>query len=141
MSEEGASFAVLGVDIEALGSAVGRYWGLEDAVLLMFRRVPLAAPVHHANTDEDMLRLSASCANEVVDSRSVPAHHRAAFMQRVVQRYGRLLGISLRDVNLAAQGVSPEQAEAGDAGDAPGKVGVPPKPGASPREAQHGAAS
>ena len=141
MSEEGASFAVLGVDIEALGSAVGRHWGLEDAVLLMFRRVPLSAPVHHADTDEDLLRLSASCANEVVDSRSVPAHHRAAFLQRVVQRYGRLLGISLRDVQLAAQGVAPEQAEAGDAVDAADKAAVTPKPGAAPRVVQQGAAS
>lgn len=141
MSEEGASFAVLGVDIEALGSAVGRHWGLEDAVLLMLRRLPLAAPVHHADSDEDMLRLSASCANEVVDSRSVPAHHRAAFLLRVVQRYGRLLGISLRDVQLAAQGVSPEPAEPGDAGDAADKAGGPPKSGAAPRLAQHGAAS
>ena len=141
MSEEGASFAVLGVDIEALGSAVGRHWGLEDAVLLMFRRVPLSAPVHHADTDEDLLRLSASCANEVVDSRSVPAHHRAAFLQRVVQRYGRLLGISLRDVQLAAQGVAPEQAEAGDAVDTADKAAVALKPGGAPRVVQQGAAS
>ena len=139
MSEEGASFAVLGVDIEALGSAVGRHWGLEDAVLLMFRRVPLSAPVHHADTDEDLLRLSASCANEVVDSRSVPAHHRAAFLQRVVQRYGRLLGITLRDVQLAAQGVAPEQAEAGDAVDAADKAAVAPKLAAAPRPVQQGA--
>jgi hypothetical protein len=141
MSEEGASFAVLGVDIEALGSAVGRHWGLEDAVLLMFRRLPLAAPVHHADTDEDMLRLAASCANEVVDSRGVPVQHRTAFLQRVVQRYGRLLGIGLRDVQQAAQGVSPEQAEAGDVGDAVDKIGAPLKPGASPRADQLGAAS
>ena len=141
MSEEGASFAVLGVDIEALGSAVGRHWGLEDAVLLMFRRVPLSAPVHHADTDEDLLRLSANCANEVVDSRSVPAHHRAAFLQRVVQRYGRLLGISLRDVQLAAQGVAPEQAEAGDAVDTADKAAVALKPGGAPRVVQQGAAS
>ena len=44
----------------------------------------------------------------MVDSRSVPAHHRAAFLQRVVQRYGRILGITLRDVQLAAQGKSPQ---------------------------------
>jgi hypothetical protein len=38
-----------------------------------------------------------------------------AWLQRVVQRYGRMLGISLRDVQLAAQGVSPyaEPAEHG----------------------------
>ena len=43
MSEEGASFAVLGVDIDVLGAAVARYWGLDDTVLPMLRRLPLAA--------------------------------------------------------------------------------------------------
>jgi non-specific serine/threonine protein kinase len=115
MSEEGASFAVLGVDIDALGAAVARYWGLDETVLPMLRRVPLAAPVHHADTDNDLLRLSASCANEVVDSRSVPPHHRSAFLHRVVQRYGRALGITLQEVQLAAQGVAPHE-RADDAG-------------------------
>jgi len=141
MSEEGASFAVLGVDIEALGHAVGRHWGLEDGVLQMIRRVPLAAPVHHADTDDDMLRLSASCANEVVDSRSVPAHHRAAFLQRVVQRYGRGLGISLRDVQLAAQGVSPQQEESADGAPAAGKPQHLVVPPAAPQPAQQGTRS
>jgi eukaryotic-like serine/threonine-protein kinase len=112
MSEEGASFAVLGVDIDALGAAVARYWGLDDTVLPMLRRVPLAAPVHHADNDNDLLRLSASCANEVVDSRTVAPHHRLAFLHRVVQRYGRVLGITLQEVQLAAQGIAPhEQAD------------------------------
>jgi len=108
MSEESASYAVLGVDSDVLGAAVGRHWGLDDSVLNMIRRIPLSAPVHHTDADGDMLRVTASCANEVVDSRSVPAHHRAAFLQRVVQRYGRVLGITLRDVQLAAQGKSPQ---------------------------------
>lgn len=115
MSEEGASYAVLGVDIDALGAAVARHWGLDDTVLPMLRRVPLATPVHHAESDNDLLRLSASCANEVVDSRSVPPHHRAGYLHRVLQRYGRVLGITLQDVQLAAQGISPHErpAEAG----------------------------
>lgn len=107
MGEEGASFAVLGVDIDALGTAVARHWGLDESVVHMMRRVPWSAPVHSPDGDNDLLRLTASCANEVVDSRAVPAHHRQAWLQRVVQRYGRVLGISLRDVQLAAQGVSP----------------------------------
>ncbi len=107
MGEEGASFAVLGVAIDALGVGVARHWGLDDAVVHMMRRVPWTAPVHNPDGDDDLLRLTASCANEVVDSRAVPAHHRVAWLQRVVQRYGRMLGISLRDVQLAAQGVSP----------------------------------
>jgi non-specific serine/threonine protein kinase len=109
MSEEGAAFAVLGVSVDALGAAVGRHWGLDEGVLHMMRRVPLDAPVHHADGDGDALRLTASCANEVVDARAVPAHHRMAFLHRVVQRYGRALGVTQREVLLAAQGLPPDQ--------------------------------
>ncbi len=109
MSEHSASFAVLGVAVDALGQAVARHWGLDDAVLQMIRRLPLTAPVHAADNDDDMLRLSASCANEVVDSQGLPTHQRAAFLLRVVQRYGPVLGISLREVQLAAQGLAPDK--------------------------------
>ena len=136
MSEEGASFAVLGVDVDALGAAVGRHWTLEDPVLHLMRRVPLSAPVHHADSDDDLLRLTASCANEVVDSRAVPGHHRAAFLLRVVQRYGRALGVSLRDVQQSAQGIPPDQPA-----DAAAPNDLPPTIGHAPAEAttsQHG---
>jgi non-specific serine/threonine protein kinase len=109
MSEASASFAVLGVDVDALGAAVARHWGLDDAVLQMIRRVPLSSAVHHADSDNDLLRLSASCANEVIDARTAPPHHRASILQRVVQRYGRVLGINLNDVQLAAQGIAPHE--------------------------------
>ncbi len=124
MGEEGASFAVLGVDIDALGVAVARHWGMDDSVVHMVRRVPWTAPVHSPDGDDDLLRLTASCANEVVDARSVPAHHRLAWLQRVVQRYGRILGVTLRDVQMAAQGVSPYDEPADHA------AGSAPQPGA-----------
>ena len=124
MSEEGAACAVLGVSIDALGAAVGRHWGLDDAVLHMMRRVPLDAPVHHADADGDALRLTASCANEVVDARSVPAHRRMAFLHRVVQRYGRALGVTQREVLLAAQGIAPDQDGEPAAESAPGPLPV-----------------
>ena len=108
MSEEAAAFAVLGVDIETLGAAVGRHWGLDDSVLQMIRRVPVAQPVHAPDGDDDLLRLTGSCANEVVDARAVPAAHRSAALHRVVQRYGRILGVTLQEVQLAVQGQSPQ---------------------------------
>ena len=46
-----ATMAVLGVDLEAIGSAVARWWGLDDSVLTMMRRVPLTAAVHQADAD------------------------------------------------------------------------------------------
>jgi eukaryotic-like serine/threonine-protein kinase len=111
MSEEGASFAVLGVDCEALSHAVGRHWGLDDDVLHMMRRVPITAPVRSAENDDGVLRLTSSCANEVVDAQVLPAAQQAGAMQRVAQRYGRALGVALRDLQLAAQGIAPGQAE------------------------------
>ncbi len=107
MTEEGASLAVLGVDIDALGAAVARHWGLDDAVLHMIRRFGTGTAVRAIESDDDMLRATASCANEVVDALSLPARHGAAAMQRVAQRYGRALGMTLRDLQLAAQGQSP----------------------------------
>ena len=129
MSEEGAAFAVLGVAIDALGAAVGRHWGLDENVLHMMRRLPLTAPVHHADADGDALRLTASCANEVVDARAVPAHHRMAFLHRVVQRYGRALGVTQREVLLAAQGIAPDQAPDAGFDPVPDKVSAAPGPG------------
>jgi non-specific serine/threonine protein kinase len=127
MGEEGASFAVLGVDIDVLGAAVARSWGLDDQVVHMMRRVPWTAAVHSPDGDDDLLRLSASCANEVVDSRAAPAHHRQAWLQRVAQRYGRVLGVTLRDLQLSAQGISPHDQAPPAAASAqpPGQHGAP----------------
>ncbi len=103
MSEEAASFAVLGVDTEALGAAVARLWGLDDSVLAMVRRLPLSTPVRHADSDDELLRAVASCANEAVDALALPPPRVAAALQRVVQRYGRTLDIHLRDLQAALQ--------------------------------------
>jgi non-specific serine/threonine protein kinase len=104
MPEEAASYAVLGADIEAIGSAVARYWGLDDSVLAMVRRMPLATPVRGVEGDDDMLRTVASCANEAVDATLRPAAKVQAALQRVAQRYGRVLDLNLRDLQGALQG-------------------------------------
>ena len=106
MSEESASFAVLGTDIEALGIAVARHWGLDTSVLHMVRRLSADAPVHPGGTDDDVLRAVASCANEAVDAMAQPAPQVAAAVQRVAQRYARALGIAPRDLQ-AALGIAP----------------------------------
>ena len=126
MSEEGAAFAVLGVDIDSVGHALGKQWGLDEPTLLMIRRLPVAAPVHNGERDGELLRMTASCANEVVDVQLLPAPVRAAALHRVALRYGRALGISLKEVQDAASGQmqdAPAQGEASasDPGD-PGAV-------------------
>jgi HD-like signal output (HDOD) protein len=98
MTAEAASFAVLGIDIEALGAAVMRHWGLDDTVQHMVRRAPAAGPIRHPDSDGDMLRLVASCANDAIDAAGLPARQSLAALQRVAQRYGRALGIALKDL-------------------------------------------
>ena len=108
MTEEGAAYAVLGVDIESLGAAVARYWGLDDGVLTMIRRQPTTVPVRAVEGDDDMLRTVASCANETIDALGLAPQRVAPALQRVVQRYGRVLDITLRDLQAALQGKAPD---------------------------------
>ena len=103
MTAEGASFAVLGIDIDALGAAVMHHWGLDDGVQHMVRRAPPTGPIHTPSSDVDMLRLVASCANDVLDAASLPARQAIVGVQRVAQRYGRALDITLKDIQDALQ--------------------------------------
>ena len=104
MSEEGAAFAVLGTDIEALGNAVARYWGLDEGVLAMVRRHPVGTPPRGADGDDEILRVVASCANEAVDALALRTPRVAAALHRVVARYGRLLDFGVRELQAALQG-------------------------------------
>lgn len=105
MSEEAASFAVLGADVESLGAAVARHWGLGDEVQHMIRRVAPGKPVRTPDSDADMLRIAASAANEAVDAMTrLPAAKIGAAIVQVAQRYARVLQLSPRDVQEALQG-------------------------------------
>jgi len=104
LSQEAAAYAVLGIDIEALGTAVARHWGLGDDVMHIVRRVPADATVRKPDSDADVLRLTASAANDAVDAISMHKGPRAiAAVGQVAQRYGRALGITTRDVTDALQ--------------------------------------
>ncbi|MEO5686457.1 MAG: HDOD domain-containing protein [Burkholderiaceae bacterium] len=107
MTAEGASFAVLGIDIDALGTAVMHHWGLDDGVQHMVRRAPPTGPIHTPTSDVDMLRLVASCANDVLDAVALPSRQAIAAVQRVAQRYGRALDIALKDIQDALQPAAP----------------------------------
>jgi HD-like signal output (HDOD) protein len=101
MSEEAAAYAVLGTDIESLGIAVARHWGLDASVLHIVRRLPAGAPVRGADNDDDVLRAVASCANELIDLLAEPPDRQAAALQRVAHRYARVLGVGLKDLQAA----------------------------------------
>ena len=104
LSEEAAAFAVLGVDIESLGAAVARQWGLGDDVMHMARRLPADAPVRRPDSDAEVLRLTASAANDAVDAASLTGAARASTaLAQVAQRYARALGINARDLADALQ--------------------------------------
>jgi len=100
LSEQAAAFAVLGVDIESLGIVVARNWGLGDDVLHMVRRLPADATVRKPDSDAEVLRLTASAANDCVDAvgRS-PAPRATAATAQVAQRYARALGLTARELN------------------------------------------
>jgi serine/threonine protein kinase len=104
LDEEAAAYAVLGIDIASLGSAVARQWGLGDDVMHMARRVPADAPVRKPDNDAEVLRLTASAANDAVDAITLYGGSRAvAAVGQIAQRYARALTISARDVGDALQ--------------------------------------
>ena len=111
MSEQAAAYAVLGCDLETLGTAVARYWSLGDELVHMIRRQPADVAVRAADGDADLLRLTCSLANELVDGLNRPepaAQRRQAAVEAVTRRYARALGLGLREVLEALQPQLPQ---------------------------------
>ena len=103
LDEEAAGFAVLGVAIDALGSAAARHWGLGDEVLHMTRRLPLEVAVRKPDTDSELLRIVASAANETVDALELPAAKVPAALNHVVSRFARTLKLTAKILHDAVQ--------------------------------------
>jgi non-specific serine/threonine protein kinase len=103
MTEENAAFAVLGADVETLGAAVARQWGMDDEVMHMIRRLPNDKPVRTLEGDGDVLRAVGSLGNEVVDAIGLPAQQVTHALSRIAQRYGRALNVTLKDLQEAVQ--------------------------------------
>ena len=98
MTEQAASCAVLGVELEGLAIAVARHWGLDDTVLHLMRCMPPAASPRTIDNDDDMLRAVASCALEAIDALGPTPELQDGTLRRVIQRYGRALGLRLEDL-------------------------------------------
>ena len=103
LNESDAACAVLGADIEALGSALARHWGFAADVLQLVRRLKPTLPVRSADDDSELIRTAASCANEAVDALALPVPRQGAAIERIAQRYGKVLGIVSRDLHEALQ--------------------------------------
>ncbi|MFT7722034.1 MAG: HDOD domain-containing protein [Roseateles sp.] len=118
LGEQAAAYAVLGCDLDALGQAVARHWGLGDELLKMARRQPPDAPVHPPRSDADSIRLTCSLANDLVDALGQPEPQRRAGLEAAMRRYARALGLGPREVLEAlepgrqAAGAEPPQADA-----------------------------
>jgi len=96
LDEDAAAYAVLGVDIEAFGNAATRQWGLGDDVLHMIRRLPADVPVRKPDSDDELLRIVASCANEAVDALELAPAKVSGALNEVVIRYARTLRLTTR---------------------------------------------
>lgn len=103
MTAEAASFAVLGTDLESLGVAVVRQWGFDEAVLTMIRRLPTNTGLKTLEGDNDLLRATASCANELIDAMALPPKRVGQALSAVASRYGRALSITPKDIQDAIQ--------------------------------------
>jgi non-specific serine/threonine protein kinase len=109
MTELAASFAVLGVDLDAVGAAVARHWGLDETVAQLMRRLPPGNTVYPPDSDDAFLRALGSLAREAVEAAAQPAAQTAGALQRVAQRYARALQITpdeLRDALVYAKAAS-----------------------------------
>ncbi len=104
MSESMASLAVLGADIESLGAAVAKHWGLGEEVQHMMRRLPTTRPVRSPDGDADFIRAAASAANESVDVLTfLPQSKMGNALAQVTQRYARLLHLETTSLAQALQ--------------------------------------
>lgn len=139
LDEREASFAVLGIDLEEIGPAVARYWGLTDEVAGMIRRLPVGRPVFMPDADGDLLRTTASAGNEAVEALDGGDPQRVAReLHKVAQRYARALSLKPGDLQQALQAARAqmrgrEATEGLDAGSA--APGVATGPGAGPQPA------
>ena len=105
MTEEAAANAVLGVDFDSLRAAVVRHWGLGDEVQQMIRRLPADKAVRTPDDDAEVLRATASAANELADAVGLqPPQRAAAAVGQVAVRYAKVLKITAKDVREALQG-------------------------------------
>ncbi len=106
MDEQAAAYAVLGCSLESLGIAVARQWGFDEPVLTLLRRLPIGTAPRRVDSDDALLRMIASCANECGDAMAQPPSTQRGAVRRIALRYGRLLGLGLPDFE-SLLGLSP----------------------------------
>lgn len=69
----------------------------------LMRRLNPATPVRAADRDDELIRATASCANEAIDAHVLPGSRQGAAIERVAQRYAKVLGIDARELRKALE--------------------------------------
>lgn len=98
MAERAACFAVLGVDMDAVGKVVARHCGFDDATWFRLARISGQEVVPVGRTDDEVLRITASCANDAIDALRLPAAQAATVLGSLVQRYGKTLKLTSKSL-------------------------------------------
>lgn len=106
-AEEAASISVLGLSFEELGIGVARSWGLPEGLQRCMRRAGGESPgrggTHGSQAQVDRVQWIATAANDLTDAllKAEPGAASAA-IAAVAERYGKTVGLSVRDVQAAA---------------------------------------
>ena len=104
LSEDIAAMSVLGVTIEDMGAAVARHWGMGNEVLHMVRPLSKVAPVRGPDNDNDLLRATASAANEAVDAaQTLRPPQLAQALTAIAQRYAKALQVNAVSIQEALE--------------------------------------
>jgi serine/threonine protein kinase len=101
-AEEAASITVLGLSFEELGLGVARSWGLPDNLQRCMRR-PTGEPPARVCDKGDRMQWIATVSNELTDAllKAEPGQASTA-IAAVAERYGKVLALSVRDVQDAS---------------------------------------
>lgn len=103
-SEDAASISVLGLSFEALGLGVAQSWGLPPGLQACMRRPVGEPPTREPGDATEKLRWLTLAANQITDTllRSEPEHAKAR-VGAVAKRHARALGMSVADIEAAAE--------------------------------------
>ncbi len=99
MTQEAATGAVLGINLDDLTSAVLKHWGLHERLIMASRSLSKNSPVRHPTEAPEILRAVGSLANELVNSANLKAEPAkiATAVHQASTRYARALDLSPKE--------------------------------------------
>ena len=105
MSQDAATAAVLGINLDDLTHAVMRHWGMHERLQSACRPLNRTTPVRHPREPDEILRTVASLANELVNAASLQAEPAkvASAVHHASTRYVRALDLSAKECQLTLE--------------------------------------